>query len=60
MSKAKGSRKQSNDQRANAKNPNNPAFKAASDNRANQLNPNNPAAQKSQQGNKKVAKSRGN
>jgi hypothetical protein len=30
----------SNDQRANVKNPNNPAHKASQDNRANQLNPN--------------------
>lgn len=29
-----------NDQRANVKNPNNPAHKANRDNRANQLNPN--------------------
>ncbi|MDD4254214.1 MAG: hypothetical protein PHP59_02430 [Methanofollis sp.] len=30
-------------QRADAKNPNNPAQKAAADNKANQLNPNNKA-----------------
>ena len=29
-----------NDQRANEKNPNNPAYKAAQDNTSNQLNPN--------------------
>lgn len=29
--------------RANSKNPNNPAYKAAQDNRSNQLNPNNEA-----------------
>ncbi len=29
-----------NDQRSNAKNPNNAAHKAAADNRANQMNPN--------------------
>lgn len=28
-----------NDQRSDAKNPNNPAHKAATDNRANQMNP---------------------
>ncbi len=33
-----------NDQRSNALNPNNAAFKAAGDNRANQMNPNNPAS----------------
>ena len=33
-----------NDQRSNAKNPNNPAAKAASDNRSNQLNPNDKAS----------------
>ena len=33
----------SNNQRANAKNPNNPAYKANRDNSSNQLNPNNPA-----------------
>ena len=33
----------SSDQRSNAMNPNNPAFKAAGANRSNQLNPNNPA-----------------
>lgn len=32
-----------NDQRSNAKNPNNPASKAAADNRSNQMNPNNKA-----------------
>ena len=30
-------------QRSDAKNPNNPAHKAAADNRSNQMNPNNPA-----------------
>ena len=37
---SKKNRPSPNDQRSNAKNPNNPAFKAAQDNRANQLNPN--------------------
>lgn len=32
-----------NDQRSDAKNPNNPAHKAAGDNKSNQGNPNNPA-----------------
>ena len=45
-----GNRKSPNDQRANTKNPNNPAQKAAGDNRANQLNPNNPAHRSSRQG----------
>ncbi len=36
-----------NDQRSDALNPNNPAFKAGSDNRSNQLNPNNPASKAS-------------
>ena len=31
-----------NDQRSNAKNPNNPQSKSAQDNRADQKNPNNP------------------
>ena len=34
-----------NDNRSNAKNPNNPAYKATGDNRANQNNPNNPKYQ---------------
>ena len=34
-----------NNNRANAKNPNNPANKASRDNRANQKNPNNPRYQ---------------
>jgi hypothetical protein len=34
-----------NDQRSNALNPNNPAYRAAQNNRANTLNPNNPAFQ---------------
>lgn len=38
-------------QRADAKNPNNQAYKAATDNRANQLNPNN-AAYRSSRGKK--------
>ena len=33
-----------NDQRSNAKNPNNPASKSASDNRSNQMNPNHKAS----------------
>lgn len=32
-----------NDQRANVRNPNNPAYLASGDNRSNQMNPNNPA-----------------
>ena len=43
------SEKTPNDNRSEAKNPNNPAEQAARDNRANQLNPNNPEFQ----GNKK-------
>lgn len=35
-----------NDQRSNAKNPNNPASKAGRDNRSNQLNPNHPPTKK--------------
>ena len=31
-------------QRANSKNPNNPAFKASMDNKSNQMNPNNPVS----------------
>jgi len=42
----KAGAKSPNDQRADVKNPNNPAYKAAIDNRANQLNPNNPEYQK--------------
>ena len=52
MAKNGGNRNSSNDQRANTKNPNNPAHKAAQDNRANQKNPNNPARNGSQQGNR--------
>ena len=33
----------SNNDRANSKNPNNPAYKAVMDNKSNQMNPNNPA-----------------
>jgi hypothetical protein len=33
-----------NDQRSNAKNPNNPAYKAATDNRSNQMNPDHKAS----------------
>lgn len=40
-----GKRRSSNDNRSNAKNPNNPAYKAARDNRSNQLNPSNPRYQ---------------
>lgn len=40
-----GKNKSSNDNRANSKNPNNPANKDAIDNRANQMNPNNPKSQ---------------
>ena len=37
--------KSPNDNRSNAKNPNNPASKASRDNRSNQKNPNNPRSQ---------------
>ena len=40
-----GKKRSPNDNRSNAKNPNNPASKAARDNRSNQLNPNNPRSQ---------------
>ena len=40
-----GKNQSSNDNRSNAKNPNNPSSKAARDNRANQKNPNNPKSQ---------------
>ena len=40
-----GKNKSSNDNRSNAKNPNNPTNKSAKDNRADQLNPNNPKSQ---------------
>ncbi len=33
--------RKSNNQRSNAKNPNNPAYKVARNNRSNQMNPNN-------------------
>ncbi len=36
--------------RANIKNPNNPAFRAAASNRSNQMNPNNPAHRSSRGG----------
>lgn len=49
MSKGKGH----GNPRANVKNSNNPASKAASNNRNNQLNPNNAAYQSSRSGNKK-------
>jgi hypothetical protein len=39
MVKLMGKKRSPNDNRSNAKNPNNPASKAARDNRANQLNP---------------------
>ena len=47
MSKSRNLR---NDQRSNAKNPNNAAQKAAMDNRSSQLNPNNPACHSSRGG----------
>lgn len=50
MAAKNNNRKSPNDQRANTKNPNNPAHKAARDNRANQRNPNNPAQRGSRQG----------
>jgi hypothetical protein len=40
-----GKNKSSNNNRSNAKNPNNPANKAARNNRSNQKNPNNPRHQ---------------
>ena len=40
-----GKNKNPHDNRSNAKNPNNPASKAAIDNRSNQLNPNKPRSQ---------------
>ena len=43
MSKNRATRDPRKGQRADAKNPNNPAQKAAMDNRSNQMNPNNPA-----------------
>jgi len=49
MSKGRGR----GNQRANVKNPNNPAHKAASNNRSAQLNPNSPAYKNSRSGNKK-------
>jgi hypothetical protein len=41
----KGSHPTPNDQRANVKNPNNPAHKAAADNHAQQLDPQDPKHQ---------------
>jgi len=38
-------KRSSNDNRSDAKNPNNPSSKATGDNRSNQLNPNNPRYQ---------------
>ena len=55
MSKGKGRGSQAS-QRANTKNPNNPAHKAAGDHRGNQMNPNNPASRGSRQGNKGAQK----
>ncbi len=49
MSKGRGH----GNQRANVKNPNNPAFKAASNNRSNQMNQNSAAYKSSRDGNKK-------
>jgi len=43
--KLMGKNKSPNDNRSNAKNPNNPASKATRDNRSNQKNPNNPRSQ---------------
>jgi hypothetical protein len=45
MSKSKAP--SANDQRANAKNPNNPAYQHALDNHSRQLNPNDPAYESS-------------
>ena len=55
MSKGRSGGKTSssrNSQRANVRNPNNPAHQAATNNRSNQMNPNNPAYRGSRQGNK--------
>ena len=43
MTKSRSTRDLRNDQRSDAKNPNNAAQKAAMDNRSSQLNPNSPA-----------------
>ena len=48
---ARGKGGGSGNQRADVRNPNNAAHKAANDNRANQLNPNNPAYSGSRRGN---------
>jgi len=45
-----GSSANRNNQRANARNPNNPAHKAAGDNRSTQLNPNSSTYSSSRQG----------
>ena len=50
MSKKGTSPGSRNDQRSDAKNPNNLAHEAATDNRSNQLNPNNPAYRGSRSG----------
>ncbi len=52
MGKAKGGGKHysPNDMRSRAKNPNNPASKAAADNRANQVNPGTAAYKSSHKG----------
>ena len=50
MSKNKEKQGSRNDQRSDAKNPNNPARKIAADNRSNQLNPNNKAYRGSRSG----------
>ena len=42
-----GKNRSRNDNRANAKNPNNPAYKASMNNKAKQLNPNYTGSQRS-------------
>ena len=50
MSKSRSTRHSSNDQRSDAKNPNNAAQKAAMDNRSSQLNPKSPVYHSSRGG----------
>ena len=50
MSKSRSTRNLRNDQRSNAKNPNNATQKAAMDNRSSQLNPKSPAYHSSRGG----------
>jgi len=53
MGKDRSGGHSSGNQRANVKNPNNPAHKAAAKNRSNQMNPNNPAHPSSRSGSRK-------